>query len=89
MRYFARNISNDGDYIVVNYKRDILGKGRFGFVSPLAPHDAEADTVLIMDTAAHKSPSSWNPVRMLFNVMDTLDPESQLKRGFVEIKAVR
>ncbi|MCF7700566.1 hypothetical protein GLR48_14785 [Loktanella sp. M215] len=43
--------------------------------------------VLIMDTAGYKYPQTWVPVAVLFDAMETLDTESQLKRGFVEVRS--
>ncbi|MCF7700565.1 glutathione gamma-glutamylcysteinyltransferase [Loktanella sp. M215] len=32
----VRNFSNDGDYFVVNYQREVLGQDRVGHISPLS-----------------------------------------------------
>lgn len=81
----VRNLSTDGDYFVVNYQREVLGQGRVGHISPLSVYDQETDMVLIMDTAAYKYPQTWVPVTKLYSAMNTLDTESQLNRGFVEV----
>jgi len=82
----ARNLASDGDYLLVNYQREVLGQGRVGHISPLAAYDQDTDSVLIMDTAAHKYPPTWVPVSLLVAAMKTEDPSSGKMRGYVEIK---
>ncbi len=82
----AFNLSTPGDYILVNYQREALGQGKVGHISPLAAYDHQSDSVLIMDTAAHKYPPTWVPLPLLFDAMNTVDTSSGKLRGFVEIK---
>ena len=83
----ARNLSDPSDLLVVNYQRETLGQGRVGHISPVAAYDAASDSVLIMDTAAHKYPPTWVPVDMLFAAMNTTDSASGMSRGYTEIAA--
>lgn len=82
-----RNLRTADDYLLVNYQREVLGQGRVGHISPIGAYDTESDTVLILDTAAHKYPHTWVPVPMLFSAMDTVDGSSGKTRGYVEVLA--
>jgi hypothetical protein len=79
------NLSTTGDYLLVNYQREELGQGRVGHISPVAAYDRASDSVLVMDTAAHKYPPTWVPVDLLYAAMRTTDPSSGKMRGFVEV----
>ena len=79
------NLATAGDYLVVNYQREVLGQGRVGHISPLSAYDKDTDSVLIMDTAAHKFPPTWVPVEMLYAAMKTKDPASQKLRGYLQV----
>jgi len=79
------NLATKNNYLIVNYQRQVLGQGRVGHISPVSAYDRESDSVLIMDTAAHKYPHTWVPVKMLFDAMKTIDSDSGLMRGFVEV----
>ena len=80
-----RNLSTPGDYLVVNYQREVLGQNKVGHISPLAAYDRETDTVLILDTASYSYPPTWVPVADLFAAMATTDRSSGKSRGFVEV----
>ena len=80
-----RNLSTPGDYLLVNYQREVLGQNKVGHISPLAAYDRETDTVLIMDTASYSYPPTWVPVADLFAAMATTDRSSGKSRGFVEV----
>ncbi len=53
-----RNLADTGDYLLVNYQREVLGQGRVGHISPIAAYDAESDRVLVMDTASYRYPAA-------------------------------
>jgi hypothetical protein len=80
-----QNLATDEDFLLVNYQREALGQGRVGHISPLAAYDRETDTVLIMDTAAHKYPPTWVPIELLYAGMNTTDSASGKMRGYVEV----
>lgn len=80
-----QNLATDNDYLLVNYQREALGQGRAGHISPLAAYDRETDSVLIMDTAAHKYPPTWVPIELLYAGMSTTDSTSGKMRGYVEV----
>ena len=79
------NLSTDGDFLLVNYQREILGQGRVGHISPLAAYDSASDRVLIMDTASYKYPYTWVQVDTLFAAMQEVDTASGVARGFIEV----
>jgi hypothetical protein len=79
------NLTNENDYLLVNYQRQGLGQGRVGHISPLAAYDEQTDSVLIMDTAAHKYPPTWAPLEALYSSMQTIDSATDKMRGYVEV----
>ncbi len=81
-----RNLSSEDDYMLVNYQREELGQSRVGHISPIAAYDAETDRVLIMDTATYKYPHTWVSLEGLFGAMTTIDGESGISRGWIEIR---
>ncbi|MGB8331346.1 MAG: phytochelatin synthase family protein, partial [Polyangiales bacterium] len=80
-----RNLSKQGDFLLVNYEREVVGQGRGGHISPLAAYDRDPDEVLILDTASYKYPPTWVPAALLFAAMSTIDPSTRETRGFLEI----
>ena len=81
----TRNLSTQGDYLLVNYQREALGQGRVGHISPLGAYNAVADRVLIMDTASYKYPHTWVPVEMLYSAMQEHDSSTGRPRGLLEV----
>lgn len=81
----AENLANHNDYLIVNYQREALGQGKVGHISPISAYDRETDSVLVMDTAAHKYPPTWVPITALYAAMRTTDPDSQKMRGYLEV----
>ena len=79
------NLKTEHDYLIVNYQREVLTQGKVGHISPLSAYDHESDSVLIMDTAAHKYPPTWVPLKLLYAAMKTIDSSSEKMRGFVEV----
>jgi hypothetical protein len=80
-----RNLGDPGDYLLVNYQRELLGQYRVGHISPLAAYDLETDRVLIMDTASYKYPPTWAPLTLLYEAMRTTDSSAGRMRGYVEV----
>lgn len=81
----VRNLSTEGDFLLVNYQREVLGQNRVGHISPVAAYDRETDSVLIMDTASYSYPPTWVPVTGLFEAMATPDRSSGKSRGYAEV----
>ena len=83
------NMQRPGDYMLVNYQREVLGQRRVGHISPIAAFDSDSDRVLILDTATYNYPPTWVPLAQLHSAMNTFDPSSDKTRGFVEVSAHR
>lgn len=79
------NLGRAGDYMVVNYQRDVLGQGRAGHISPLGAYHSESDRVLILDTAVYKYPHTWVPLEQLFAAMAEVDSASGKSRGYLAL----
>ena len=79
------NLSREGDFLLINYQREILGQGRVGHISPIAAYDSASDRVLIMDTASYKYPYTWVTVDMLYASMQEADTATGSARGYIEI----
>ena len=80
-----QNLANDNDYLLINYQRAVLGQPKLGHISPIAAYDRDTDSVLIIDTAAHKYPFTWVPLNTLHSAMNTIDSSSGKARGLVEV----
>lgn len=63
------NLANADDYLIINYQREVLGQGKVGHISPVAAYDRATDSVLIMDSAAHKYPPTWAPLKLVYAAM--------------------
>lgn len=81
----ARNSSEPGDYLIVNYDRAVVGEEGGGHISPVSAYHAEQDRVLLLDTATYKYPPHWIPLQDLYAAMNTLDPETGATRGWVVV----
>ena len=86
-RYLVKsNLSRQGDYLLVNYQREVLGQNRVGHISPVGAYNAASDQMLILDTADYKYPYTWVPLASLYNAMQERDSASGRARGFVEVR---
>lgn len=81
----ANNLSDAGDFLIVNYQREELGQPRVGHISPLAAYDGDTDMVLVMDTASHYYPHTWVSLEKLYAAMRTTDSSSGRMRGYVTV----
>lgn len=86
-RLVLENLCREGDYLLVNYQREVLGQGRVGHISPLGAYDSRSDRVLIMDTADYKYPYTWVSLPALYDAMQEKDASSGRARGVVEVRA--
>jgi len=81
-----RNLTTPGDYMIVNWRRDVIGEaGQIGHLSPISAFDPASERVLILDVAAYVYPKTWVPITTLFAAMDTVDGDGGKKRGWVEV----
>lgn len=67
------NLSQEGDFILVNYDRRVLKQSGAGHISAIGAYDENRDAVLILDEAPYKYPFTWVPVPLLYNAMHTRD----------------
>jgi hypothetical protein len=74
---------NDGQYVLANYLRGMLGQVGGGHWSVLAAYDVQSDRVLILDVAKYKYPPVWVSVSSLRQAISTLDTTSNQTRGLV------
>jgi hypothetical protein len=83
----SRNVSRDGDFLIVNYLREAIGQSSGGHFSPLAAYHAATDRFLILDTADYKYAPVWVETDALFAAMATVDASSGKSRGFVAVES--
>jgi glutathione gamma-glutamylcysteinyltransferase len=88
--HFARTVSRvcrtPGDHLVVAFSRSALGQTGIGHFSPIGGV-LNATHVLVMDVARFKYPAYWAPLEDLFRAMQTLDPATNLPRGYIVLKS--
>ena len=68
---------------ICNLSRRTLGQTGDGHFSPVGGFNEPANQVLLLDTARFKYPPHWVDLNMLYDSMDTLDTETDSKRGFI------
>jgi hypothetical protein len=76
-------LGDDGQFVLVNYLRAILGQVGGGHWSVLAAYDAQTDSVLILDVAKYKYVPVWVGISTLRQAIATLDTTSNKARGLV------
>lgn len=72
--------------IIANYHGRTLGSKTGGHFSPIAAYDEQTDSVLILDTAAHKNPPFWIPIRDLYYAMQKTDDSDGRSRGHLIVE---
>jgi hypothetical protein len=82
----SENLARSGDYVLVDFLRAELGQDTGAHWSPLAAYHAGSDRFLVLDVARFRYPPYWAKAEDLFKAMNTTDPDSQLSRGWVEVK---
>lgn len=89
-RTVSSNLRREGDLLLVNYERELLGQKRMGHISPVAAYDADSDRALILDVAAHRYPHVWVPVDTLWEAMNApINERTTRTRGFVTVETER
>jgi len=76
-------LGDDGQFVLVNYLRAVLGQVGGGHWSVLAAYDAPSDSVLILDVAKYKYAPVWVGISTLRQAIATLDTNSNKARGLV------
>ena len=77
------NLSRPGDYVIVNYRRDLVGQKGGGHISPLGAYDAETDSFLVMDVNPASAGWVWMPATTLVKGMRSFDTTEN--RGYVTV----
>ncbi len=68
-----RNLSNEDDYVLVNYTRKTLNQVGGGHISPIGAYYEPLDKVLIMDVNSNKADWVWVDLGVLYSSMATFD----------------
>lgn len=77
------NLSTKEDYVVINYKRSILGQQGGGHISPLGAYDVHTDSFLIMDVNSSQYNWVWVKAEDVIKAMRTFD--TMENRGYLLI----
>jgi hypothetical protein len=77
----AENLATDGDYVIVNYFRPVLGQEGGGHISPLGAYDEASDSFLILDVNPNGHTWVWAPAAALIRAMRT--PDQTENRGYL------
>jgi hypothetical protein len=75
-----------GRAMIVAYSRQVLGQTGIGHFSPIGGYHEESDHALILDVARFKYPPHWVPVQLLYEAMNTIDPDSGRTRGYMIVE---
>ncbi|MDE2439423.1 MAG: phytochelatin synthase family protein [Betaproteobacteria bacterium] len=79
------NLSREGDFVIVNYKREAVGQSGGGHISPLGAYDAVTDSVLVLDVNPSHYPWVWMPISTLVKGMRTRDAIEN--RGYILVQS--
>lgn len=79
----VKNLSETGNFVVVNYIRTALGQAGGGHISPLGAYHKETDSVLVMDVNPSKADWVWVKMSDMIAAMRTL--ASVENRGYLLI----
>lgn len=80
-RDLIENLSQPGNYAIINYRRDLAGQPGGGHISPLAAYDAASDSFLVLDVNPSFARWSWIPTLALVRAMRSLDVVEN--RGYI------
>lgn len=78
------NLNRAGDFVIVNYRREVVGQAGGGHISPLGAYDAASDSVLVMDVNPSHYPWVWMPLTTLIRGMRTRDAVEN--RGYILVQ---
>ena len=82
-----KNLTNQNDFVLVNYDRKSLGQKGGGHISPLGAYDQDSDSFLIMDVNPNKAPWVWVKSKDLIEAMRTFDTVEN--RGYLLISEIK
>jgi len=75
------NLKTAGDYVIINYQRNLLGQKGGGHISPLGAYHQPSDSFLIMDVTPNKADWVWVPSGLMINAMRSFDTHEN--RGYL------
>jgi hypothetical protein len=78
------NLARADDYVIVNYRRELVGQRGGGHISPLGAYDAASDSFLVLDVNPGAAGWVWMPAVTLIQGMRSLDTVEN--RGYVEVR---
>lgn len=81
----VENLAHAGDYVIVNYRREVAGQKGGGHISPLGAYDAASDSFLVIDVNPAAAGWVWMPTATLIAAMRTFDTVEN--RGYVLVRA--
>ncbi|MGP1384414.1 MAG: phytochelatin synthase family protein [Thainema sp.] len=81
----AANLTEPGNFVVINYLRSAIEQERGGHISPIAAYDADTDQFLVLDVSRYKYPPVWVSAEALWAATNTVDSVSGQTRGFLLI----
>jgi len=81
----AANLRRAGDYVIVNYRRELVGQRGGGHISPLGAYDAQSDSFLVLDVNPAAAGWVWMPTATLVKGMRSFDTVEN--RGYVLVGA--
>lgn len=81
----AANLAQEGNYVVVNYRREAAGQKGGGHISPVGAYDAASDSFLVLDVNPAAAGWVWMNTSTLARAMRTFDTVEN--RGYVLIQA--
>lgn len=81
----TENLKRPGDYVIVNYRRELVGQPGGGHISPLGAYDTESDSVLVLDVNPASAGWVWMPLATLVKGMRSFDTVEN--RGYILVGA--
>jgi hypothetical protein len=82
----AANLASGGDFVLVDFLRTELGQDFGAHWSALAAYHEGSDRFLVLDVARFRYLPYWASAADLHRAMNTADPDSGKRRGFVEVR---
>jgi hypothetical protein len=77
------NLQHPGDFVIINYRRELVGQPGGGHISPLGAYDAVSDSFLVLDVNPGAAGWMWIPAATLIRAMRSFDTLEN--RGYVEV----
>lgn len=76
-------LSDNKNFLIVNFDGKEIGRNVGGHMSPLAAYDEASDSVLVLDVALHRGAWYWVQILDLYRAMNSKDGD--LYRGYIII----